>query len=61
MPRNSAVRARTQTSNQLKALLVSGPAQLREQLRDQAIKSALRTLTRRYQFLTDEIADADRP
>jgi transposase len=31
--RNSAIKARTQTSNQMKALLVSGPAGLREQLR----------------------------
>jgi len=31
--RNSAVKARSQTTNQLKALLVSAPAQLREQLR----------------------------
>jgi transposase len=32
--RASAVKARTQTINQLKSLLVSGPADLREQLRD---------------------------
>lgn len=31
--RGSAVKARTQTSNQMKALLVSGPAELRELLR----------------------------
>ncbi len=31
--RNSAVKARSQTTNQLKALLVSAPAELREQLR----------------------------
>ena len=31
--RSSAVKARTQTSNQMKALLVAGPAELREQLR----------------------------
>jgi transposase len=31
--RRSAVKARTQTMNQLKALLVTGPAELREQLR----------------------------
>jgi transposase len=32
--RRSAVKARTQTINQLKSLLVTGPAELREQLRD---------------------------
>jgi transposase len=31
--RSSAVKARTQTTNPLKALLVSGPAGLREQVR----------------------------
>lgn len=80
--RSSAVKARTQTSNQMKALLVSGPAELREQLRElstallvkacaklrpaadlsaalSATKAALRTLARRFQYLTDEIKDAD--
>lgn len=32
--RTSAIKARTQAINQLKALLISGPAELREQLRD---------------------------
>jgi len=31
--RSSAVKARSQTTNQLKSLLVTGPAELREQLR----------------------------
>jgi hypothetical protein len=31
--RSSAVKARSQATNQIKALIVTGPAQLREQLR----------------------------
>jgi transposase len=80
--RRSAVRARTQTINQLKALLLTGPTNLREKLRHlpthelvgvcarlrvpgprhdagQATKLALRRLARRYQYLTEEITDAD--
>jgi len=73
---------RSQTTNQLKSLLVTGPAGLREQLRalsvtalvitcarlrptadladpEQATKTALRRLARRYQYLSEEIAEAD--
>ncbi len=80
--RSSAVKARTQTTNQLKTLLVTAPAELREQLRslstpaligtcaalrpagdladpEQAVKTALRRLARRHQYLSQEIADAD--
>jgi transposase len=80
--RSSAVKARSQATNQLKALLVTGPAALREKLRhlstpmmiaacarmrpadnigdpEQATKTALRRLARRYQQLTEEITDAD--
>jgi transposase len=78
----SAVKARTQTVNQLKALLVTAPEHLREPLRDlslstlvhtcarfrpgpdladpsTATKTALRTLARRYEALSAEIAEAD--
>lgn len=80
--RRSAVKARTQAMNQLRALLLTGPAALREQLRhlsptvlvatcaalrpscdladpEQAVKTALRRLARRYRTLGEEIADAD--
>jgi transposase len=82
LARSSAVKARSQTTNQIKALLVTGPAELREQLRtlsttgliaacarlhpiavladpEQATKTALRRLARRYQHLTVEITEAD--
>jgi len=80
--RSSAVKARSQATNQLKERLVTGPAALREKLRhlstpmmiaacarmrpadnigdpEQATKTALRRLARRYQQLTEEITDAD--
>jgi transposase len=80
--RRGAVKARTQAMNQLKALLVTAPADLREQLAlrstaalvaactrlrpgtdladpEQATKTALRRLARRYRHLSEEIADAD--
>ena len=80
--RSSAVKARSQTTNQLKSLLISAPADLREQLRtltttaliatcarlrpngdvadpEHATKTALRRLGRRYQYLSEEISEAD--
>lgn len=80
--RASAVKARTQTINQIKNLLITAPAELRESLRGQtaaaliracaklrpgpnpadpaaATKTALRSLARRCQHLTDEINDLD--
>jgi len=80
--RGSAVKARSQTTNQLKALLVTAPAELREQLRsltttaliatcarlrpagdiadpETATKTALRRLSRRHQYLSQEIGEAD--
>ena len=80
--RRSAVKGRTQAMNQLRALLLTGPGELREQLRalsptvlvatcarlrptaemadpEQAVKTALRRLARRYQQLTEEVRDAD--
>jgi len=80
--RGSAVKARSQTTNQLKALLVTAPAELREQLGsltttvliatcarlrpagdiadpETATKTALRRLARRYQYLSEEIGEAD--
>jgi transposase len=80
--RSSAVKARSQTTNQLKSLLITAPAELREQLRSltttaliatcarlrptgdvadpaTAIKTALRRLARRHEYLSAEIGDAD--
>lgn len=84
--RRGAVKARTQAMNQLKGLIVTAPAELREALRglptagliatcarlrpnvdgssDVAVtsaptKSALRHLARRYQQLSQEIAELD--
>ena len=83
--RRGAVKARTQTMNQLKGLIVTAPAELRESLRglptagliatcarlrpgtgDQPVavmssctKLALRRLARRYQQLSQEIAELD--
>jgi len=80
--RRGAVKARTQAMNQLRALLLTGPAGLREQLRqlsptdliatcarlrptadlaepEQAVKTAVRRLARRYQHLTEEVRDTD--
>jgi transposase len=44
--RRSAVEARTQTINQLKALLVTAPAELREQLRGLSAGALIRTCVR---------------
>ena len=44
--RSSAVKARTQTTNQLKALLVTAPAQLREQLRSVSTSTLITACTR---------------
>lgn len=78
--RQSAVKARTQAANQLQALLVTAPEDLRHRLRDlstkdlvdtcarfrpgpdpddvqTATKFALRSVARRYQQLTEEIAE----
>ncbi len=44
--RRSAVKARTQTINQLKALLVTAPAELREQFRGLSIVALIRTCAR---------------
>ena len=80
--RRRAVKAGTQGINQLKALLLTVSAELREQLRhlttttliatcarlgqsseltdsEQATKTALRRLARRYQHLSEETAEAD--
>lgn len=76
--RSTAVRARTQAINALRALVVTAPVELREELRHlganklverasrlrpgldptttAATKRAMRSLARRYQELTDEIA-----
>jgi hypothetical protein len=77
--RNGAVKARTQAANQLQALVVTAPDELRSQLRDLSTsrlaqhcartrppeaasalggtRTALRSLARRYQALTAEIAE----
>jgi transposase len=79
--RATAIKARTQAINALKGLLVTAPAELREQLRDPptvrlvrttaalepgpvttpaaAATLGLRTLTRRYQALSAELAVLD--
>jgi transposase len=80
--RRSAIKSRTQTTNQIRTLIVSAPAQVREHLRGLptyqlitqlarsrpgtdltdptcAVRTALRRLARRYQHLTQEIAEAD--
>ncbi len=44
--RNSAVKARSQTTNQLKSLLVTAPEQLREQLRDLTTTALIATCAR---------------
>ncbi|WP_328710932.1 IS110 family transposase [Microbispora hainanensis] len=82
LARNGAIKARTACSNEMKALVVTAPAELREQLPArsatklaqvcarlrpladladpaQGVKAALRTLARRYNALTAEIADSD--
>ncbi|MGW7614048.1 IS110 family transposase [Streptomyces sp. NPDC054766] len=80
--RASAIKARTQTVNQLKSLIITAPAATREALRSltttelirrlaasrpgsdlttpaAAVKLALKRLAKRYQHLSEEIADAD--
>ncbi|MDQ0843363.1 IS110 family transposase [Streptomyces sp. V1I6] len=80
--RRSAVKARTQTLNQIRTLIVTAPGPVRERLRTLhtaelirhlarsrpgadpsdpacAVRTALRRLARRYQHLSEEIADAD--
>lgn len=75
-------KSRTQTINQIRTLIVSAPAEVRERLRSLptyqliaqlarsrpgpdpadptcAVRTALRRLARRYQHLTQEIAEAD--
>lgn len=44
--RSSAVKARTQSTNQLKALVLSGPAELREQLRQLTTTALIATCAR---------------
>jgi len=81
--RRSAVKARSQAANQLQALLVTAPEELRERLRglkakelaavaarfrlgsdltdvQAATKFALRSVARRYEALSQEIAELDR-
>ncbi|MFE7133886.1 IS110 family transposase [Streptomyces sp. NPDC057638] len=81
--RRSAVKARTQTINQIRTLIVTAPSVVRERLRGLstralvdtlarsrpagelddpacAVRIALRRLARRYQHLTEEIAEADK-
>jgi transposase len=80
--RHSAVKARSQAANQLQALLVTAPEELRHRLRElptkeliatcarfrpgndlddvqTATKFALRSVARRHQALSEEIADLD--
>jgi transposase len=80
--RQSAVKARTQAANQLQALLVTAPEDLRHRLREHptkdlvdtcarfrpgsdldevhtATKFALRSVARRYQQLSEEIAELE--
>ncbi|MFD8425420.1 transposase [Streptomyces sp. NPDC059466] len=80
--RRSAIKSRTQTINQIRTLIASAPAEVREYLRGLpthqlvaqlarsrpstalanptcAVRTALRRLARRYQHLTQEIAEAD--
>ncbi|WP_307808148.1 IS110 family transposase [Streptomyces oryzae] len=80
--RHLAIKSRTQTINQIRTLIVSAPAEVRERLRRLpiyhliaqlarsrlgadladpicAVRTALRRLARRYQHLTEEIAEAD--
>lgn len=81
VPRNSAMKARTQVANQIHTLIDTAPAHLREQLRGRKIAAlvdemarwrpgsptdpttahryALRTLARRWQQLSDELAELD--
>jgi transposase len=80
--RRGAVKARTQAANQLRDLIVTAPAPLREQLAPlptkrrvdtaagfapgglgdpgEAAKSAMASVARRHQALTDEIAELDK-
>lgn len=55
--RRSAVKARTQTTNQLKALLLTGPADLREKLRHRNTRGLIDTCTRLRP--TDPLADPE--
>jgi transposase len=80
--RASAVKARTQSINQIKSLIITAPAAVREALRSltttalirrlaasrpgtdladpaASVKLALKRLAKRYQHLTQEIAEAD--
>ena len=81
IPRNSAMKARTQVANQIHTLIDTAPDQLREQLRNrrlptviaemtrwrngpptgptEAHRYSLRTLARRWQQLTAELAELD--
>ena len=75
MTRNSAVKATTQASNQIKALLVGSPEQLRQQLTVKSLlqlatrcaeldpcsgmHTALRSLGRRWLLLHAEIVELD--
>jgi transposase len=81
--RRCAIKSRTQTINQIRALITTAPGEVREKLRALptaelitglarsrpgtdladptcATRTALRRLARRYQYLTEEITDADR-
>jgi transposase len=55
--RSGAVKARTQATNQLKALLLTGPAQLREQLRHLSTTALIATCARLRP--TSELADPE--
>lgn len=46
VPRNSAVKARTQVANQIHTLIDTAPDELREQLRDRKIKSLVAEMAR---------------
>jgi transposase len=81
IPRNSAMKARTQVANQIHTLIDTAPDSLRERLRGRKIahlvdemsrwrpgppinptgahRHALRTLARRWQQLSEEIAELD--
>ena len=55
--RSSAVKARTQATNQLRALLLSGPAELREQLRQLSATTLIATCSRLRP--TSELSDPE--
>src|SRR5215213_140185 len=58
--RRSALKARTQAANQLHALLLTAPEELRAQLRGlPTTKLVMRSVARRHRRLSEEIAELD--